>query len=140
MMILAVDPGATTGWSLSLNGRIVACGIGTPPFTRTGIDRVVIELPQYRPHDRKDPNMLIALAIWVGRYVESAARIRVVAELITPVAWKGSVPKDIHNARVRAKLDPEEQAIVAAVKCAKGLVNNMIDAIGINLNAMGRRA
>ena len=138
-MILSIDPGEDTGWAQSLHGRIVACGLNRPPFTR-GTDRVVIEQPEYRPHSRVDPNGLITLAIRVGRAAERAVIIGVdLVDLVKPSTWKGSVPKPIHNARVRAALDPAEQAILAACKCPAGKLNNVIDAIGLNLWALGRK-
>jgi hypothetical protein len=74
-------------------------------------------------------NDLISTAIRLGRLIESSRPGRLT--LVTPGQWKGQVPKDIHGARVLAKLDPEELALVPDD-------HNAIDAVGLLLWALKR--
>ena len=74
-------------------------------------------------------NDLIATAIRLGRLIE-ASRPGCLT-LVTPGYWKGQVPKDIHNARVLAKLTPDEADLVPDD-------HNAIDALGLLLWALER--
>lgn len=49
--------------------------------------------------------------------------------------WKGQVPKEIHNARVEAKLQSQEAAVIESTP---SLRHNVLDAIGIGLHYIGR--
>jgi hypothetical protein len=75
-------------------------------------------------------NDLIATAVRLGRLVEASRPLQVC--YVTPSQWKGQVPKDIHNARVLAKLRPDELAL------AEGLDHNGIDALGLLIWALER--
>lgn len=55
-----------------------------------------------------------------------------------PAEWKGQVPKDIHNKRIKASLSMDEKAILEGVKCPASLLHNVVDAIGVGLFELGR--
>lgn len=55
-----------------------------------------------------------------------------------PAEWKGQVPKDIHNRRIKASLSLDEVRVLDAVKCPASLLHNVIDAIGVGLFELGR--
>ena len=139
-MLLAIDPGKDTGWARFIHGRLEACGLGVPPIVKAAA--VIIECPEYRAHDRVNPNDLIALAVRVGREVERAARAGITAELVRPTVWKGSVPKNIHQPRIVHALTREEHVILDDVLGlhAKSKGHNVIDACGIGLWALERLA
>ncbi len=141
-MLLAIDPGADTGWALFDSARrLKACGLGTPdPVPMGSLDAVLIECPRLRPKGEKNPNAILLLARnageWGGRYESYCEKVA----YLTPNEWKGSTPKDIQHARDSSKLDAIEQLIVA--KAGKGMApskrHNMLDAIGIGLHGVGR--
>ena len=144
--LLAIDPGAHTGWAAfgcahytgdaGLN-RLLACGSGSPTLEFAA--RVVIELPQIYPSHPVPPNDIITLAFLAGRYA-GAAMPGVEVSTVFPHQWKGNLPKDVCAARVRAKLSLAERAIVDACDAPKGQMHNVLDAIGIGLFAEGRFA
>lgn len=152
--VLAVDPSLTcTGWARFNFGRLVACGVNrTASDARFDVriaraadvprDTVwslfVIEWPQVYTYGKSkgDPNDLLAVAAVAG-----AALARTTAHEVRtprPAQWKGQVPKPIHNARVLARLDAVEQAMLARAGVPASLLNNVIDAIGLGLWALGR--
>lgn len=149
-MILALDPGKTFGWALfdEAARRLVDCGVddhkspkrevSTIYCPRNGELSVLIEKPH--KHGKVPLEDIIALAIRAGelggQFSPSPVRY------IEPVEWKGNLPKEISHARIWAKLTPAEQNLVAVA--AKGMApskrHNMLDAIGIGLFGVGRRA
>lgn len=139
-MLLAIDPGADSGWArFNSKGQLEACGLNIDALV-AGISKVVIE----RPHTGKTKAPLkdvITLALrageWGGR-VES--QLNIIPRYIEPATWKGSVPKEISQARTWAKLTPDERIILAAAgeKMAPSKRHNMIDAVGIGLFVVER--
>lgn len=148
-MLLAIDPGADTGWAVFDSARrLAACGLGDPKDRATAQgapDTVLIECPRLRPHGEKNPNAILLVARnageWGGRYSHCPD-----VRYLLPNDWKGSTSKDISNERTWAKLDPKEQGIVdKAFKAAPGRTglapskrHNVLDAIGIGLHGVGR--
>lgn len=138
MCWLAIDPGVDTGWAwLSLGGDLVACGLGDPkPHPIYGIPRaVIIELPKVYPNAKAkgDPNDLIKLAVQVGGYRERFRSCGTIVNLFWPHTWKGTLPKDIHHARIHGELSPQEQDVLA--RSGQGVApskrHNIIDAVGL---------
>jgi hypothetical protein len=138
-VLLAIDPGADAGWARFQGKTLCACGLNVHALTQ-GVTRVVIE----RPHSGKTKARLkdvLTLAIrageWGGRCKET---LGVAAEYYEPAQWKGSLAKDICNARIWAALKPDEQAILA--KAGEGVApskrHNICDAVGIGLWVNGR--
>lgn len=128
MRLLAIDPGTHQGWAHFESGRLVACGLGAAPDMVC--QKVIIELPEYRPGSRVSPNDLISLAVKVGL---AAARHYDVVEFVKPSKWKGSVPKEIHGRRIVAKLDADEVYELGLAKCPGSKLNNIVDAVGLGL-------
>ena len=90
-----------------------------------------MEIPQvYGGRQGKgDPNDLIAMAYVAGCLTHAGVRTAE-KHCVLPREWKGQVPKDIHNKRVMSKLNPDEVAIIEAIKPASKR-HNAIDAVGI---------
>ncbi len=57
--------------------------------------------------------------------------------LVEPSAWKGQVPKDIHNERVMDSLTEDEKNAITWAK-QKALCHNIIDAIGLGKWRLGK--
>lgn len=136
-MLLAIDPGTDTGWAV-FSGKVLAdCGLGTPPAEYARPDRVLIEVPKFRPSD-PNPQSLIVLAVKAGEHGGRYAK----PEYLIPNDWKGSTPKPISHARIWGVLDPAEQGIVDRKLrgVAAGKRHNVLDAIGIGLHGVGRNA
>jgi hypothetical protein len=152
--LLAFDPGNTTGWAYFQGGVLVCAGYGkleeilySAPGLTVGdetrlfeTDAVLIEKPQWRPHDKIDINDIITLAVAVGElkraYWKPINGPRI--EEVFPTTWKGSVPKDVHNKRVLSKLTPQELAQVPLRPRAKTPDHNCVDAVGLGLWKLGR--
>ncbi len=147
-MLLAIDPGTDTGWAY-FNGakQLAYCGLAQVGDEHpTAPPTVIIECPRLRPHGEKNPNAILLVARnageWGGRYAALGATIK----YVTPNEWKGSVPKDISQARSWGILSEPERTIVdTCFKSAKGRNgmapskrHNVLDAIGIGLWAVGR--
>ena len=144
-MLLSIDPGADAGWArFSDAGKLVACGLNEGAI-HAGTSRAVIERPMIYPGGRQKarPADVITLAVrageWGGR-VESF--LSITPEYVEPSTWKGQVPKDVHQLRIWARLAPDEQELVATagrgVSASKR--HNIVDAVGIGLWALGRKA
>jgi hypothetical protein len=139
-MHLAIDPGITTGWALfSGEGELVDCGIGSPPRRR--YQGVLIERPRIYPHGRtKNPNDVLSVAINAGEWAGYYRALGCPVTYVEPAKWKGQIPKDVHHARIFAKLTPKEQGIMLG--CAEGIArskrHNMVDAVGLGLFQVSR--
>lgn len=140
--VVGIDPGCTAlGWAVFYDGILRACGLcsgNTWQETTAKLPRinhrpltVVVEHPQYYPRSKVDPNSLIKLAFTVGAAVRHFDPTHVVTP--TPREWKGQVPKEIHNARVLARLSQEEMRVFKATICGHSLLHNVVDAIGVAL-------
>lgn len=59
---------------------------------------------------------------------------------VTPGQWKGSVPRDVEQARSKLALDADELTIVeeACAKLPKGVHKEVWSAVGIGLSVAGR--
>jgi hypothetical protein len=132
--ILAIDPGAHTGWALLLDidgWHVAACGVVAPsdrtwrPLKRIGV--VVIEDPQIYPHSKARPADILKLARIVGRYEERFADCP--QQRIKPREWKGSIDGDIMVRRIEAAFTPRDRGAFDAFK--GGYRDNALDAIGL---------
>ena len=126
-MLLAIDPGAKTGWALFDRDGVLDSA-GTAEFLVCAPQRflrgaeVVIENPRIYPTTKR-PNDILTLARIVGRFEERYRTSEV--RLVTPREWKGTLPKALMAKRILAALTPQERVI------AKGLGPDAIDAIGL---------
>ena len=159
--MVAIDPGLRhCGVAVSLDGNLVACALIANPDKRGRnaeawssmakavrawallhgpFDRARSETPQvYQPghHGGKriDPGDLLQLQGVVGALSMAFDGL----ETVQPYQWKGQLPKEVCVGRVRARLSPEELAILDGCGCAPSLQHNVADAVGILLDALGR--
>ncbi len=149
-MILAIDPGACTGWAIFLPGvGLHSAGVCTvddlsSPMFDTFAPRhaeLVIEIPQvYRAALSKgDPNDLIKVAVQAGRWIERAKLRGWGVREVHPTTWKGQIPKEIHHARIENALLADERARASsALSLPKSKRHNALDAIGLGLFHLGR--
>ncbi len=154
-MLLAIDPGANTGWALFDSARrLHSCGLGTPEVTGN-LDEILIECPVLRPRGEKNPNDILKVARnageWAGRFWSQGLVL-----YLSPNQWKGSTSKKIDHQRTYSRLSPEEikvltigcsdlsprsAALVDAVRVGLSEADkraNVLDAIGIGLFGVGR--
>ena len=121
MIVLAIDPG-TRKTGIAVVGpsfcRVdVVPGDAAPRYALEAIgdlrdvDHVVIEVPIFRSFDRSlgTPNDLITLALLAGRIAGAVGTVHEVEE-VAPHVWKGVVPKDVHQARVRRRIEANHAA------------------------------
>lgn len=165
--LLAVDPGIRgCGAALFDGSRLVAAAYVKNPITSGNraneaaavghavalwvhethywrvIDFVVVEWPQIYAsriragRTKEDPNDLLALA-GVVSVVAAEVGNDTDAASYAPAEWKGQVPKEVMCARIVARLDEAERAIVEAVLPASKR-HNAIDAVGLGLRHLGR--
>lgn len=159
--LLAIDPGLRCcGVALAEDGRLVACGLVKNPHkvARNGIawgamaqevalwarpfgdiERVRCETPQvYLPGHtagkRVDPSDLLNLQGVVGAICATFDRV----ETVLPSDWKGQLPKDVCEGRVKLRLDEAEREVLAGVYLPPSLRHNVADAVGILLDGLGR--
>lgn len=139
--VVAIDPGKRTGWAVFDRGQLVEAGVfpvrtmlDAPPIVAVAPAWAVLELPQIYPRGGKgDPNDLIDLAVLVGDLCGYYRRHGLGVVLVKPRAWKGTVPKTIHNKRTLAKLTAAERAILPVRPRAGDHDHNMLDAVGLGL-------
>lgn len=145
--LLALDPGATTGWAFFQDGLLEAAGYVKSterfyykPKKTLNVRSVLIELPQERHQGGKktDVRSIITLAVRVGELKREWESRGAQVELVWPTTWKGSVPKKIHNRRVLAALSKAERALLPLRPRAKDHDHNMLDAVGEGLWKLGR--
>ncbi len=150
-VVVAIDPGDTTGWAIFWDGALFEAGCTTKlprdlPDVPLLPASLVVEIPVIYPMGRGkgDSNDLIKLAELAGMirgwYLSRAPGL--VTATVAPRTWKGTVPKKIHNARVLDKLTSKERAILPMRPRAKDYDHNMVDALGIGLwqlQTMGTR-
>jgi hypothetical protein len=124
-----------------IRGELVWCGLNLWPWQQVS-DRLVVEIPNaHEKRKRKsDPQDLITLAIRAGRWIERVPHSALTMKF--PAEWKAGVPKETHNGLVLAALTPAERVTFARLmqdqKVPRSKLNNVVDAIGIGLEALGR--
>ena len=149
MRFLSIDPGLTcTGVAAWRGGKLVAVELirsekNAPLNTRIKETKLALkrldfgvcldadfrycERMQYRYGNNKgDPQLLLDLNLLAGALG---------THWITPNEWKGSLPREIEQHRTRALLEPEELALLEAVKPAS-LAHNAWSAVGIGLHVL----
>lgn len=135
--LLAIDPGADTGWALYRSGLLEQCGLGEPPPFE--VDELIVEKPMIYPGGKSRPNDIITLAIRAG---EMRGRWpNRPCTYVLPRVWKGgSISKPVSHARIWARLNQQEAGIASLVieRMAAGKRHNVLDALGIGLYGVGR--
>lgn len=113
MLVLGADPGcAASAWAIYDGAQITATGVLTGPqkdrlHIFAGIcaqaDLIVVEGQQiYR--STKQPSAIIKLAQQAGRLAAIADIYGTPVLMPLPRAWKGTIPKQIHQARLYRRL------------------------------------
>lgn len=143
MIILAIDPGQNLGWARIRNGVLAECGLVRAASPRAisqlvtvraiNFDRLVIEKPQVYPSRKQkgDPNDLINVALLAGVVLGAAPNVSF--ELVVPHDWKGNVPKEITQKRVKADFRLGEQTVFdrGVSLYPKSQHHNIWDAVGL---------
>lgn len=143
-MLIAIDPGADSGWAVFYDNVLVSCGLnGEPAPVPAQVDLVVIERPKVYPGGRtKSPDAIVTLALnageWAGRFRAHAFDVR----YVEPRTWKGTVDGDVCTRRIlKALSSGERDAYEDAMRLDKvpsKKKHNVVDAIGIGLWACDR--
>lgn len=133
-VIVAIDPGkhASGVAVLSLSGRFLWAGMATEKSQieyKVIAPSLVIEVPQVyaRARSKGNPNDLIDVAFaagcWSGMWPNAEL------EVVRPAAWKGNVPKAIHQARVLSAMgDATVPLHEFALRVKAALRHNVFDA------------
>jgi hypothetical protein len=156
-IVYAIDPGALGGWAYGYNWgfergwELYACGLArTPRGERpprhnpyAGQCCCIGELPQHQKKDTpKRTNDLFKTSLRLGLLAEATGAGYLWTR--SPHSWKHSVNKDLHNARCRERLRPAELDLLNkalrgdGTRVTKDELNNVIDAIGIFIESVGR--
>lgn len=157
--VVSIDPGVNAiGWARFLDSKLEACGFYTfqscnmRAAIRTSIDypsiledgiAFVIEKPQVYGGraSRGDTQDLLDLSIVAGRLAESAELVTgIAADLVFPRQWKGQRSKKVDHPLTVSCLSETERLHLKACKVRGSLLHNVIDATGIGLWHLGRRA
>jgi hypothetical protein len=151
VLMMSVDPGLrAAGYAVFQDGTLLEVGLLRGLKTGRGpqawravaqaglgwlskIDELVMEFPKVYPGTRAkgDPADLLELAGVAGTLagmVESTTR----TTIYLPREWKGTSPKEKHQAHHYKLLSPHEKQLVDAVK-PKSLAHNALDAVLLGL-------
>lgn len=159
--VVAIDPGLRyCGVAVADSDRLVACAlVANPdkqgrnpeawasmakavrgwamlhgPFARARSETPQVYQPGHHGGKRIDPSDLLQLQGVVGALSMAFDGL----ETVQPAQWKGQLPKEVCHTRIRARLSPEEIAILDGCVCAASLKHNVADAVGILLDTVGR--
>lgn len=88
MRLLAIDPGASAGFALFVDGILLYCGT---EYTGEFVDILVIERPEIYRDSKVDPNKIITLAINAGWRARGIPHDKLV--WVLPKRWKGQIKK-----------------------------------------------
>lgn len=162
MRVLAIDPGASTGWAIfhSLCGadwELFQCGVadidehvmpggrpeklpaslrGAPALVQPEPSFLVIEIPQITKYT-PNPASIITLALNAGRWIERSKCHPDNITKVFPTTWKGQVKKEIHHPRILAALTEGERNLIPKLRSQKAQ-GDMMDAVGLGLWHVGR--
>jgi hypothetical protein len=99
---------------------------------------VAVELMEYRGDSAKSvPDDLIKVASVASGVAYTLSRE---VSFHHSQDWKGQVPKEIMNRRVKVLLSQGELDLIRKTNVAPSLEHNMLDAVGIGLWCCGRMA
>lgn len=147
-MILAIDPGKhALAWAKGTKEGLEKCGYtkfepfydwktsvvsGVKDFTSFLESRVIycIEQPIIRENSNvRKQDILDLYFVFATCYNQFYPLTNFDISTPTPIDWKGTVPKEIHNKRIIKNLLPQELDILARTGHQKN--HNVIDAIGL---------
>ncbi len=133
--LLAIDPGVhLSGFAAFEDKRLVAVGYAAREPFGWGFDHTAIEVPRWRDNHPR-PNDLLDLAFSAGKNVGNSR-----CTVVFPNPWKGNVPKDICETRIKKILSPDEKDRLdrCLAEYKESLHNHMYDAMGVGLFVLGR--
>jgi len=128
--ILGLDPGADQGWALLRDGELISCGLGEPLASGC---LCIVERPTIYKYGKAKPEDIITLAIRAGMAAGRAQSRGCTVEWVEPRTWKGTISKDMHHRRIRAKLQHMETLVLGQVEKAlpEGKFHNVMDAVAL---------
>ncbi len=135
--LLAIDPGEKPGFAWFEDGVLTACAFAM--LDCEGPDELAIEHPTIYPQSPVPPNDIIELAITAGRQAERYGNNAAIT-WYRPREWKGTRPKNIVDAHIRAVMSQREINTLDKY-CAtipKSYRHNVIEAVGIGLKHLRR--
>ncbi len=136
--LIAVDPGveyyAVARFSSGALRQVLVPPVSVSMSAPFWADVLVIEKPQVYNSGRARRSDIVDLAISAGRVARMFATPTEV--WYTPAQWKGQIAKKPHHARIRARLDEKELALLDK-RPQKELVH-ILDAVGLGLFHLGR--
>ncbi len=118
-MLLAIDPGARTGWAVFREAQLVSCGLTTPAKwsmldgCSDGKPDVVIEEPTIYPHSKANPADVMSLQLKVGELKGRFEAVGCKVTLVQPRTWKRQVTKQICHMRAAKVLTDAERSLAA---------------------------
>lgn len=159
-LLLAVDPGVIrAGAAFFCNGTLVDAWLTTAVcwkwtardiiatlwerhYSIYGDDgrrvwpdlKIVVEIPQIYVGARQKGRQkdLVDVALMAGMLLGAAASMTDDFVVVRPAEWKGQLPKEVIEARVKERLSCTEQLRIRLPK-KKSLQSNVWDAIGIGM-------
>lgn len=148
-LLCTVDSGAKAGAALWYQGQLQFCRLVREREIwewqsqiynlcltyQVDVTKTVVETPIVRSNQgtKVDPNKLIKLGVSAGRLVPAFSGT---VQTIIPNQWKGTLPDEVLYARIMMALTETEKALIPDL--AEGLLHNVLDAIGIGINELGR--
>lgn len=155
-MSLYLDPGTKgIGWAQFTGEALTACGLAltTQRELYLALSSLVRQIPRDadvwveemtvrgEADERYQPKDLLRVQ-WMGAAVGAAVAYPGLPHPVQPRTWKGSTPKAIHQPRIVKALTPAERGVMDRdlADVRPSLRHNAVDAIGIGLWRVGRRA
>lgn len=137
--LLAIDPDTKVfGWAFFSRKRLVCTRVATvaeglPPLPEGVV--IVCEKPEDRPGSPARKRDIIELALAAGKIVGNRP-----CTFRVPSEWKGQIPKEVHWARMRERMDVGELGIleVALAGTKKGSHPEILDAVALGMTQLER--
>lgn len=141
MISIGVDPGKTKSAMVVMDGtKLLAIGWVDSYLECCSLLQGVVlegaigtvEGQRHYPNTPKSvPNDLIDLGNSAGRMLGYLESLGVACTLPKPQAWKGTVPKSVHNKRVIEKVGGEPDWKAYGIRSSDG--HHFLDAIGLSI-------
>lgn len=113
MTLLAIDPGARTGWACfggDGDRILLSSGAAAPGRVDARGSRVIVEIPESRGGRTATPvDDLITLAYRAGIAAASVGASVDAIQTVRPSVWKGDLPKAVTMAKALAVLGPSDR-------------------------------
>lgn len=132
-LLWAVDPGGDTGRALFRGGVLIACDLWDLDYQLAGwpknCGRLVIEDQVVYPHSPVPPQDIVTAAKRAARAAQILGWHGV--EWVKPRTWKGTIPKEAHQALHVPAIPPVELALLREFcrTIAPSKRHNVVDAV-----------